>query len=161
MTDATFTNEFFLKSVTKLPATADYAVTNELATGANVFGTITTKATQTTAAQIRSAAAFTGFTTTAITTPVTFADATMTYSLDTDGKVFSAAETATYTGADEAAAKTVYDQALSGASATLQGVATKINTIELAKTQVIALVAGSLSNIVAAASAIAALSMAF
>jgi len=161
MTDATFTNTMYLKTVTTLPATADYAVVDKLATDATVFGTITTKCTQTTAAQLRDAAAFTAFTTTAITTPVTFADATMTYALDTTGKIFTTQETATFTGADEAAAKTVYDQALSGASATLQGVATKINTTELAKTQVIALVAGSLSNIVAAASAIAALSMAF
>jgi len=87
----------------------------------------------------------------------------MTYSLDATAKIYTTSTTATYTGADEAAAKTVYDQALSGASATVQGVATALTggTVKLAKTQVIALVAGSLSNIVAAASAIAALSMAF
>merc|ERR1712146_125346 len=97
-------------------------------------------------------AGFSTFTTTGITTPVTFADATMTYSLDATAKIYTPSTTATYTGADEAAAKTVYDQALSGASATVQGVATALTggTVKLAKTQVIALVAGSLSNIVAA-----------
>jgi hypothetical protein len=157
---ATWTNTLYLKSVTTLPATADYAIVNKLATDATVLGAPTTKAIST-AGQIRTAAAFSTFVVTAITGTVTVTAASMVYSLDATGKIFSAAETATYTGADEAAAKTVYDQALSGASATLQGVATKINAVELAKTQVVALVAGSLSNIVAAASAIAALSMAF
>jgi len=149
-----------LGTVTTLPATADYAVTNKLGNEAGVFGVISTTAAAETGKK-PAEAGFSTFTTTGITTPVTFADATMTYALDATAKIYTFSTTATYTGADEAAAKTVYDQALSGASATIQGVATEINSVKLAKTQVIALVAGSLSNIVAAASAIAALSMAF
>merc|ERR1712050_168925 len=50
-----------------------------------------------------------------------------TYTVDATFKNLGSSATVTYTGTDEAAAKTVYDQILSGAAKTWQGVAETLN----------------------------------
>lgn len=103
MTDATFTNTLYLASVTTAPVTSGYAIVDKLATDATVFNAPATNAPST-AGQVRGTTGFSTFTVSAITGTVTVTAASMVYSLDTTGKIFSAAETATFTGADEAAA---------------------------------------------------------
>jgi len=85
--------------------------------------------------------------------------------MSTDGKTFTAVDDVTYTGTDEKTAKGVFDTCKEGMASTLQGVSSenKLSGKEYkkSKSQIIKMNQGSLSNIVAAAAAICALSMAF
>jgi len=81
--------------------------------------------------------------------------------LDADKKVMTAKATVTYTGTTSKAAIDMYKIMVDGEAKTFQAVAQKVNTAITNAGATINLFDGALSNIVAAASAIAALSMAF